>query len=48
MRTKKSHHFDMTSIIGIETGRLGCTRKVDKTTPIYYGRYVPIHSEHTW
>jgi len=27
--------------ICLEPGRLGCTRKCDKTTPIYYGRYVP-------
>jgi len=27
-------------LIGLESGRLGCTRKGDKTTPIYYGRYV--------
>jgi len=28
--------------LGLEPDRLGCTRKGDKTTPIYHGRYVPI------
>jgi len=34
--------------LGLEPGRLECTRKGDKTTPIYNVRYVSIHSENAW
>ena len=30
--------------LGLEPGRLGCTRKGDKTTSIYNGRYVSTHN----
>ena len=41
-----SRFYYIFRVLGLETGRLVCTRKGDKTTPIYHGRYVPIHSEH--
>ena len=30
--------------LGLEPGRLGCTRKGDKTASIYNGRYVSTHN----